>query len=250
MKSKRGQRGFSLLELLTAAAIFLVVCGAAFGLLEVCQRSYQTESGVLNSFQEARLGVDQIVRDVNIAGYPPPGEFSDTPGASSYASSPFAWAPNYVAGTSCTIGGGVGGCSTPAAFDLIIETNVDPQQDALNGVSDVEWVRYQLQGKTLCRGVAQKAAGADPDATTQPTLVPFVQNVVNNASGTPVPIFKYLCDDAGTVKDCGSASNNSPQNVRDVEITLIVQAPQAGATPGPPRLVTLNGRGHRINPNP
>jgi prepilin-type N-terminal cleavage/methylation domain-containing protein len=146
-----GQRGFSLLELLTAAAIFLILCGAAFGLLAVTQRSYQTESQVLSAFQEARLGLDQIVRDVNIAGYPPAGQFSETPPVTQYASTPVAWAPGYLSGTPCTIG--IAGCATPGDFDLIIEANIDSQQDAISGVEDVEWVRYQLQGKTLYRGV-------------------------------------------------------------------------------------------------
>jgi prepilin-type N-terminal cleavage/methylation domain-containing protein len=268
MKSQqtKRQRGFSLLELLTASAIFLVLCGAAFGLLAVCQKSYQTESQVLNSFQEARLGLDQIVRDVNIAGYPPPGQFSNITGnANNFAITPVAWAPKYLSGIPCAIG--AGGCSTPSDFDLIIETNVDSQQDASAGIEDVEWVRYQLQGTTLYRGVAEKDATKDPSLdVTVSTLVPFVQDVMNNASSDqitqlrkyypdmfptagPVPIFKYLCDDSGALTQCQLSGSNSPMNIRDVEVTLIVQAPQPDATTGKPRLVVLNGRGHRINPN-
>jgi prepilin-type N-terminal cleavage/methylation domain-containing protein len=259
---KHGQRGFSLLELMTASLIFLILCAAAFGLLAVCQKSYQTESQVLNSFQEARLGLDQIVRDVNIAGFPPPGQFSNvTVNANNFAITPVAWAPSYP-GSPCLIGAG---CTTPGDFDLIIESDVDSQQEAIAGSPQtVEWVRYQLQGTTLFRGVAEKSAGGDPDALTLPTLVPFVQNVMNNASsaqiaqfqaaypdmfpaGAPVPIFRYFCDDAGAVTPCSLAGSNSPANIRDVEITLIVATPQPDATTGKPRLVTLNGRGHRIN---
>ena len=259
---KSGQRGFSLLELLTAATIFLILCAAAFGLLAVCQKSYQTQSQVLNSFQEARLGLDQIVRDVNIAGFPPPGQFSNaSANANNFAITPVAWAPSYP-GTPCLIGAV---CTTPGDFDLIIESDVDSQQEALAiSPQTVEWVRYQLQGTTLFRGVVEKSAGGDPDALTLPSLAPFVQNVMNNASnaqiaqfqaaypdmfpaGAPVPIFRYLCDDAGAVTPCNLASSNSPVNIRDVEITLIVATPQVDATTGNPRLVTLNGRGHRIN---
>jgi prepilin-type N-terminal cleavage/methylation domain-containing protein len=262
----RGQRGFSLLELLTAAAIFMILCGAAFGLLMVCQKSYQTESQVLNSFQEARLGVDQIVRDVSISGYPPANQFGETPAPFQYAQTPVAWWPGYVsgaAGAPCTIGGN---CSTPADFDLIIETNIDPLQDQVNGVEDVEWVRYQLPAgsTTLFRGVAQKTTGGNPDTATQQVLVPFVQNVMNNASaaqiallkanypdmfptGGPVPIFSYLCDNSGALQPCWS-SGGAPANIKDVQITLIVQSPQPDATTGMPRLVQLQGRGHRVNP--
>ncbi|HUE54403.1 MAG TPA: prepilin-type N-terminal cleavage/methylation domain-containing protein, partial [Candidatus Udaeobacter sp.] len=68
---KARQAGFTLVELLTALAIFLIICGAAFTLLASSQQRYRTEAQVLTSFQEARLGLDQIVRDVNDAGFPP-----------------------------------------------------------------------------------------------------------------------------------------------------------------------------------
>jgi hypothetical protein len=50
-----------------------------------------------------------------------------------------------------------------------------------------------------------------------------------------------LCQNAG--------ASNSPQNVRDIEITLIVMTTQPDAQTGKVRLVELNGRGRRINPN-
>ncbi|HYR74600.1 MAG TPA: type II secretion system protein, partial [Pyrinomonadaceae bacterium] len=68
MKRRRGKRqeaGFTLIELLTALGIFLIVCGAAFTLLASSQQRARTESQLLTSFQEARLALDQIVRDVN-----------------------------------------------------------------------------------------------------------------------------------------------------------------------------------------
>src|SRR6266704_3633068 len=105
--SDKRQRGFTLIELLVSLGIFLLVIGAAFTLLGSSQNRYQTESQVLNSFQEARLGLDQIVRDVNDAGYPPPtyndGNHID------FTDSPFAWSTGYPTnanptGTPCTIG--------------------------------------------------------------------------------------------------------------------------------------------------
>jgi prepilin-type N-terminal cleavage/methylation domain-containing protein len=267
MKPAATQRGFSLLELMTAAAIFLILCGAAFGLLSVTQRSYQTESQVLSSFQEARLALDEIVRDVSVAGFPPSSQFSNfTTGTNHnwFAISPLAWSPGYTSGSSCTIGGS---CTTPGDFDMIIESNIDLEQDRANGNEDVEWVRYQLPAgsTTLFRGVTQKNHWVDPDGATQATLVPLVQNVMNNATaaqiaqlqalypsmfpgGAPVPIFRYLCDDLSALTRCDLSGSNAPANVREVEVTLIVQAPQLDPTTGNPRLVMLNGRGHRVNP--
>lgn len=271
--SKARQFGFTLIELLVALGIFLLVTGAAFTLLSSSQQRYQTESQVLTSFQEARLALDQIVRDVNDAGFPPP-TFTDGVPADS-ASSPFAWSPGYP-NTACQIAtGGGGNCTTtiagntsPGDFDLIVETDPNPQDPSCPpNPCKVQWIRYQLLGTTLYRGTAQKASGADPDAATSAQLVPFVQNVINNSSaaqiaqyqltypsmfplGTPVPIFSYTCDTGGLTLPCQAAvAYNSPVNIRDVVVTLIVSAPTPDATSGVPRIVQLSGRGRRVNPN-
>jgi type II secretory pathway pseudopilin PulG len=267
MRPARGAKselGFTLIELLAALGIFLLITGAAFTLLSSSQQRFQTESQVMTSFQEARLGLDQIVRDVNDAGFPPPTFFAASAPTFS-ASTPFAWSPGYTVPTTCTVDVT---CITPGNFDLIIETNPNPQDGG-----PVQWIRYYLQGTTLMRGVAPKTSGHDPAVDTSPTLVPLVQNVVNNApntqigqfllsasnpavfpSGNPVPIFTYICD-TPTVPQyppplCSAAgADNSPANIRDVGIVLIVAAPLPDATTGQPRLVQLSGRGRRVNPN-
>jgi prepilin-type N-terminal cleavage/methylation domain-containing protein len=251
------QAGFSLLELLVASAIFLIVAGTAFALLGAAQRRYQTDSQILSSFQEARLGLDQIVRDVNDSGYPPPNHFSVLPAANLYAATPFAASPN----SACVIGLT---CASPQDFDLIIETSIDPANNA-----SMQWVRYQLPAgtTTLMRSVVDKTA-MDPMAATAGAMVPYIQNVMNNASGgqintiraayptmfpggNPVPLFSYTCETGGgTPLSCPAAGAfNTPPNVLDVEITLIVQATATDTQTGLPRLVELHGRGHRLNPN-
>jgi prepilin-type N-terminal cleavage/methylation domain-containing protein len=268
-QSKARQGGFTLIELLAALGIFLLVTGAAFTLLSSSQQRYQTESQVLTSFQEARLALDQIVRDVNDSGYPPPTFTDGVP--AHFAISPFAWSfgAGYP-GSPCQIGtAGGGNCTTatagdssPGDFDLIIETNPNPQTSV-----NLQWIRYQLLGTTLYRGMAQKVTGADPDASTSSQLVPFVQNVINNSSsaqiaqyqlsysgmflgGAPVPIFSYTCDTGGAPSACpGAVGYNSPANIRDVVVTLIVSAPTPDTTTGVPRIVQLSGRGRRVNPN-
>ena len=294
MKARPGknrQHGFSLLELLTALGIFLLITGAAFTLLSSSQQRYRTESQVLSSFQEARLGLDQMVRDINDAGFPPPSFFAASQPQQSVIS-PFAWSsgagyPNPL--NRCAIG--TGACSTssgdtaPGDFDIIIETNPNPG-DPNCAPSCVQWIRYQLQGTTLMRAAVYKTStAADPDGTTAGALVPFVQNVVNNApalnlkigqfqldaaypavfGGGPVPIFQYTCDTPSASQSlplptapCPSppppapqiaAADNCPTNIRDVLITLIVAAPSPDSQSGRPRLVQLEGRGRRINPN-
>ncbi len=277
-RDKQCQRGFTLIELLTALGIFLLITGAAFTLLSSSQQRYQTESQVLTSFQEARLGLDQMVRDINDAGFPPPTFVNGNP--TKVTSTPFAWSPGYPSNP-CQIGtAGRGTCATstpgdtaPGDFDLIIETEPNPLDPACAPNCQVQWIRYQLQGTTLMRGMAPKVSGGNPDFafTGQYVLVPFVQNVVNNVcpqqlpnchtaypvvfpGGDPVPIFQYTCDTPSApqfpLPFCAAAGpDNSPANIRDVIITLIVAAPLPDATTGRPRLVQLEGRGRRINPN-
>jgi prepilin-type N-terminal cleavage/methylation domain-containing protein len=258
------QRGFTLIELLMSAAIFTLLSGAIFSLLVPSQMRFQTESQLVSAFEEARLGLDQIVRDVNVAGYPAIGNFSQAPAAGSYAITPVAWNPGYPAPPGCLIGTAGGGtCVTPGDFDLIVEGDVD-------GSGIVKWIRYQLAGTTLMRGVAPKT-GTDPVTPTAAAMLPYVLNVMNNApaaqiaqikaipayaamfpGGNPVPVFQYTCDAQTPIASpslcTNPGANNSPQSIRDVTVTLIVMTPQPDAQTGMLRLVELNGRAHRINP--
>jgi prepilin-type N-terminal cleavage/methylation domain-containing protein len=254
------QPGFTLVELLVALGIFLLVIGAAFTLLGSTQNRYRTESQVLTSFQEARLGLDQIVRDVNDAGYPPPSYVGTN--SALFASTPFAWSPGYSTSSSCNIviSSGKPVCTTPRDFDLIIETNPNPQDPTCAPTCPVQWIRYQLQTPpavqvpTLMRGAVNKFSGGDPDTATSAAgvLVPFVQNIVNSPAQ---PIFSYTCDTSTAPQSAplpcptAAAVDNSPANIRDVMINLIVATPQPDATTGQPRVVELRGRGRRVNPN-
>lgn len=260
------QSGFTLIELLVAMGIFLLVTGAAFALLSSSQQRFQTDTQVLNSFQEARLGLDQIVRDVDDSGYPPPTFNGGFPNM--FASTPFAWSPGYQTLNPCTVDIS---CATPGPWDIIVETNPNPL-DTTCAPNCVQWIRYKLVGTTLFRGVVYKQYTDDPkdDTSAAGILVPFVLNVVNNVcppqlptcqtaypnlfSGGAVPIFTYICDTPTTPQSpaplcSGAGPDNSPANIRDVTVTLIVAAPLPDARSGLPRLVTLNGRGRRVNPN-
>jgi prepilin-type N-terminal cleavage/methylation domain-containing protein len=258
---KTKHSGFTLVELLLSATVFLLVSGAAFALLGMAQKRYQTDSQVLTSFQEARLGLDQIVRDINDSGYPPQNHFSVLPAANLYAVSPIAWSPGYPTAP-CALGVG---CASPGDFDMIVETQFDN--------AGVQWIRYQLPAgtTTLLRGVVPKTVGVDPVTATGAAglMLPYVQKVMNNATGAqigaiqaayptmfpggnPVPVFNYTCDlgGGGAPTACPAAGVfNGPVNVRDVEVTLIVQATGTDAQTGRPRVVELHGRGRRVNPN-
>lgn len=257
-QQSRREQGFTLAELLVSSTVFLLMAAATFSLLGTSSQRFKTDSQVLTSFQEARLGIDQITRDVEDAGFPPRGQFGPVaPGANLYAAGPFAWAGTTYPTTPCTVGGT---CTTPGAFDLIVETDYDG--------TGLKWIRYQLPAgqTTLMRAVVAKN-GNNPDGSTTGAgvLLPYLQNVMNNASaaqiasiraaypsmfpgGNPVPMFTYTCDVVGgTPLPCIAA--NSPLDIRDVDIWLIVQSQSRDAQTHALRLVELHGLGHRTNPN-
>jgi len=261
---KTNQRGFTLPELLISSVVFLLMAAAAFSLLATSSQRFKTDSEVLTSFQEARLGIDQISRDIADGGFPPHNHFNNlnavTP-TTSYAASPFAWAPGYPA--PCTVGGS---CTvSPNGFDLIVETDYDG--------TGVKWIRYQLPAgtTTLLRAVVPKTPGGDPDAATNNTttvLLPYLQNVMNNGTaaqiaairavypsmfpgGNPVPVFTYTLFDAPSSALVGGCTSvpQTPCNIRDVDIVLIVQSIDPDAKFQKLRLVELHGLAHRLNPN-
>lgn len=255
--------GFTVMELMIATAIFLVICGAMFGLLQISQQKYSSESQLSGAFQETRLAIDQIVRDFGVSGYPARSLFSSLPADSSqYVLSPVAWGPSYAV-SPCFIGTAGGGtCTTPGDFDLIVETNLG------NGAG-VSWIRYQLIGTTLFRSVVPKTAAGDPVAATSApgVMVSFLTNVMNNPpaaqmaqivanyptmfpGGVAQPVFQFSCDTPAGLQPCPAAGNNGvPASIRNVDITLIVMTRQPDMQTQQLKLVELNGRGHRVNPS-
>jgi hypothetical protein len=244
-------------------AIFLAICGAMFELLRMSQQKYSGETQLSAAYQDSRLAIDQIVRDFNVAGYPPADMFSVLPLASNYAITPVAWSPSYPS-VVCNLGqpGVGGGCATPSDYDLVIETRVPPD-------ATVSWIcyHYDQNSATLFRDVVQKTAGSPPSSSQVMTDgTALLKNVINNPGSlmsqitteypsmfpgsAPQPIFQYSCDTpAGPPTPCWLAgTNNSPKNIRDVDVTLIVMTPQQDLQTQALKLVELFGRGHRTNP--
>jgi hypothetical protein len=230
-----------------ATLLFTTIAGITFALLGVSLTRYKSEKDYLNSFQQANVAMDQIARDVHTAGYPPQNSFTTATAAANptKVATPFAWMPTYPV-TPCTVGAT---CTSPTGFDLITEAD-------LGTGNGVQWIRYSLRGTTLMRGVANKV-GVDPVAATTDALIPYLDNVMNNATAaqmatlkaanpdlfpgnTAVPIFTYTYD-TGTALQ--------PPNIREVNVTLIVQSAQPDPNTNRYRVVVLTGQALRINPS-
>src|SRR5216684_9247932 len=186
-KRKHSAVGFSLVELLVGTILFTIVTGIAFSLLMSAQLRYQGESTVTEAFQQANVALDQIVRDVHSAGYPPANSFAASVALNNpnLVALPFSWSPGYTntPPTPCIVGGSCG--AVPGDYDLIVESDIG------NG-SGVQWIRYSLVGTTLMRGMVPKVRFTDPVAQTNGSLLPYLENVVNGTSS--IPIFSYGYD--------------------------------------------------------
>lgn len=274
---KREGRGFSILELLIAMAIFLAICAAMFELLKMSQQKYSGETQLSAAYQDARLAMDQIVRDFNIAGYPPADMLSVLPPANQYAITPVAWVSGYtnVPPIPCYLGQpGVTGSGTcggnPGDYDLVIETRIPPPPGDQSNPAP-KWICYHYDpaSQTLFRAVVQKTVGSYPPSPGQVAALgtPLLKYVVNNPGGLmsqvtaeypamfrggqAQAIFQYTCDNPpGPPTPCSKAfgNNNSPKNIRDLDVLLIVMTPQQDMQTQGLKLVELYGRGHRSNP--
>ena len=64
----RSEKGFSLIEMMVAMMITMIVMASVFTLLQKGQTTFQREPEVAEMNQNARYGLDMIVRDLTDAG--------------------------------------------------------------------------------------------------------------------------------------------------------------------------------------
>jgi prepilin-type N-terminal cleavage/methylation domain-containing protein len=245
---KSRQAGFSLLELMVATTLFVIITGVVFAVVIATQVRYKAEKEYMGTFQQANVAIDQIARDIHGAGFPAKIVYNTSvqtaANAAKYAL-PVAWAPNYP-NTPCVIGTT---CTSPGAYDLILEEDQG---------AGVVWIRYKLTTNILYRGVVAKTANTDPVNATNANgvLVPYLENVMNNASsaqiatitasypgtfpgGTAVPVFSFP-----TYQGIAQA----PPNIHNINIALIVQAPNKDLQTQGVRIATFTAQASTVNP--
>jgi len=245
---KRKSLGFTLLELMVATTLFIVITGVVFTVIIATQARYKAEKEYMGTFQQANVAIDQIARDIHGAGFPSKIIYNTSvQGTSSNRTKwavPVAWSPNYP-GTPCVIGTT---CTSPGSYDLILEGDQG---------SGVVWIRYKLSGNILYRGVVAKST-ADPVTATDASgvLVPYLENVMNNASsaqiatittsypgtfpgGSAVPVFAFP-QYQGAVQ--------APPNIHNIIIALIVQAPNKDLQTQGVRIATFTAQASTVNP--
>lgn len=77
------QQGFTLIELLVAMVVALLTVAAMLGVFATSQRTYRVQERITDTQQNARVGLELLVRDVRMAGYGLP-RLSGTPTVFAY----------------------------------------------------------------------------------------------------------------------------------------------------------------------
>lgn len=162
VRTSRGSRGFTLIETVLVLAILVLVLGGAFSAMMQMQQRQSATSSKVDTVQETRDFIDQMVRDIHTVGYPP--------------------SRVQVGNPSC-----VGNVNVSCGLIFFSNTQIQYEGD-LDGTGTVYQIWMQLlapvSGSCPCilqRGVISKQAAL---AGQVPTYFTEVNGVLNSGNGT------------------------------------------------------------------
>jgi prepilin-type N-terminal cleavage/methylation domain-containing protein len=214
MKTGR-QCGFSLLELMVSLAILSIVMGVIVEGINTTQARNAVETNKLDLTQETREFMDQIVNDIDQAGFPGLNMFDPATLNPAAGGNPICTQNNNLA---C----GLVSVSTTA---IQFEGDVDG-----TGVSEVYIQLNQPPGGCPCtiqRGTVLKSIGGLPPFYTQ------VDSVMNTA------IFTAYASDGSQVALPATQALGNLKNITAIGITLYVKSSQPDPKTGQYPTVTM-----------
>jgi prepilin-type N-terminal cleavage/methylation domain-containing protein len=151
-KNNSKQSGFSLIELMVSIAVMSIVIGVTLNGVNRVQKRNNGEAMKLDMTQQAREGLDQIVRDLHQAGYPSPVMYAPGVNQNSYALT-------------------IGPLTTGSQSDISFEGDVDG-----NGTVDsVTYTTSPISGNA-CPCVIQRTIGPKGSGSFTSTLIENVQS--------------------------------------------------------------------------
>jgi type II secretory pathway pseudopilin PulG len=242
---RTGGSGFSLVETMLALFIMTIVVGVAVDGLITMQRRSTAEMEKTDTVQETRDFIDQVVRDVHDAGYPPTTVFNQGP----------ALGCTNNTNISC-------GITSFSSTQVVYEGDLD-------GTGTIYQVYLQLAlnpGQTSCpcklqRGVVRKQN--PPVAPTYFTEVDGVLNSGDGAGGTTygisltgpgsytnyasADVFKAWDQSAGPVANCVDVTSCS--SIRNLQITVNVAPRYADPTTKVYRVYSITSKAQLNNSN-
>jgi prepilin-type N-terminal cleavage/methylation domain-containing protein len=178
-------RGFSLIEMLVAMAIVTAVLAVVMrGIIQMQQRS-SAESTKVDVTQQTRDFIDQMVRDIHNAGYPPP-----------------------LVVTSAVAAGCTNNASIACGVLSYTPTQIIYEGD-LDGSGIVYRVYVQLQAGPggACPCILQRGALRKSDALTggAPTYFTEVNGVLNSGNGSGAATYAINLPTSGSYSSYGTA---------------------------------------------
>lgn len=213
MKTRK-QRGFSLLELMVSLVILSIVMGVVVEGINTTQARNAVETNKLDLTQQTREFMDQIVNDIDQAGFPGLNMFDPATLNPAAGGNPICTQNNNL---SC-------GLILVSATEIQFEGDVDG-----TGVSFVDIKLNQPAGGCPC--TIQRGTVAKPGTT--PPFYTQVDNVMNTAIFTA-----YAADGSQVALPANKASGNL-KNITAIGITLYVRSFQRDAKTGQFPTVTM-----------
>jgi prepilin-type N-terminal cleavage/methylation domain-containing protein len=199
------QHGFSLLELMIVLLVLSVMMGTVFQQINLVQQRNAAEQSKIDIFEESRSFVDQLTRDLHLAGYPNPRNF----------------APGYISGPNDQHA--AVGLVRVAVDQLWFEGDVD-------GDGAVDSVQFYLESSgsncpCLKRSQTVKLSGSPLTGQGTATYQAEVQNVQNGTSSNPIFQAYDINGNLVTLPVDFNSNANTIASIRSIKVTITVQSP-------------------------
>ncbi|HMD86296.1 MAG TPA: hypothetical protein VKO18_16525 [Terriglobia bacterium] len=201
--------GGTLLELVLVLSLFGTLTAMALAMILQSYKGVQLRLSTATLFDSGTTALNQMTRELRMAGYPSAKLFT----SSAVASSPGLVATPFV---------------TVTAYDVVFQA--DTHQDGT-----VEEIEYLLASgsQNLYRNSTLKKLNGTLESSTVTTLL--LNNVQNQISGTP--LFAWSTNPSST--------QSFPLNVQAIYINLVLHS--SGNASGSPSSVTLTATCPRMN---
>ena len=194
---RKSERGFSAIEMLVAVVLLMAVLGVVVkGMTDMQRRSF-SETSKMDSVQDSRDFIDQMVRDLHDVGYPPPK-------VTTQAVNPYCTDPNFNGVVNVAIRNNLSIACGLVHFSL---TSLVYEAD-LDGTGTVSAVYLNLVANggncpcTLQRGVITKAQEL---AGNLPQYFTTVNGVLNSGNGAGAATFPLVMTGPGNYASYATA---------------------------------------------